>query len=103
MIRSRSLSPAARMVLAALLENVGTWSYGYDLAKITGVKSGTLYPLLIRLEERGLLETEWQPPAEAGRPPRHIYRLTAAGIEVARANPIAPAGADRSSLREVRT
>ncbi|MCH4891528.1 MULTISPECIES: PadR family transcriptional regulator [unclassified Sphingomonas] len=102
MTRTRSFSPAARRVLAALLDKAGSWSYGYDLAKITGIKSGTLYPLLIRLEERGLLETEWQPPAETGRPPRHIYRLTAAGIEVARANPIVPAGADRSSLREVR-
>ncbi len=103
MIRSRSLSPAARMVLTALLENAGTWSYGYDLAKITGVKSGTLYPLLIRLEERGLLETEWQPPVEPGRPPRHTYRLTSTGVDVARANPAESAGAARSSLREVRT
>jgi PadR family transcriptional regulator, regulatory protein PadR len=103
MTRTRSFSPAARVVLATLLDKAGSWSYGYDLAKITGIKSGTLYPLLIRLEERGLLETEWQPPAEPGRPPRHIYRLTAAGIEVARANPIERTGADRSSLREVRT
>ncbi|MFM7377127.1 MAG: PadR family transcriptional regulator [Erythrobacter sp.] len=103
MTRSRSLSPSAKLVLAALLERAGSWSYGYDLAKITGVKSGTLYPLLIRLEERGVLETGWQPPAEPGRPPRHIYKLTAAGIEFARANPVEPAGADRASLREVRT
>ena len=103
MTRTRSFSPAAKQVLAALLDRSGSWSHGYDLAKITGVRSGTLYPLLIRLEERGLLETEWQPPADPGRPPRHIYKLTAAGIEVARANPVDPVGADRSSLREVRT
>lgn len=103
MTRTRSFSPAARLVLAALLDRARSWSYGYDLAKITGIKSGTLYPLLIRLEERNLLETAWQPPAEPGRPPRHIYKLTAAGIEVARANPIDRAGADRSSMREVRT
>lgn len=103
MTRTRSFSPAARLVLAALLDRAGSWSYGYDLAKITGIKSGTLYPLLIRLEERGLLETEWQPPAEPGRPPRHIYKLTAAGVEAARANPVEPAGGDRSSMREVRT
>lgn len=103
MTRARSFSPAAKLVLAALLDRAGSWSYGYDLAKITGVKSGTLYPLLIRLEERGMLETEWQPPVEPGRPPRHTYRLTAAGVDVARANPVEPAGAARSSLREVRT
>ena len=103
MTRTRSFSPAARLVLAALLDKAGSWSYGYDLAKITGIKSGTLYPLLIRLEERGLLETEWQPPVEPGRPPRHTYRLSAAGVDVARANPVEPAGAAHSSLREVRT
>lgn len=103
MIRTRSLSPSARMVLAALLENAGAWSYGYDLAKITGVKSGTLYPLLIRLEERGLLETEWQPPAGPGRPPRHTYRLTQAGVEAAKSSPVDGAKAARPSLRAVRT
>jgi len=91
------------MVLATLLENTGAWSYGYDLAKITGVKSGTLYPLLIRLEERGLLETEWQPPAALGRPPRHTYRLTPAGIEAAKSNPVGAAKTTRPSLRAVRT
>ncbi|WP_179506759.1 MULTISPECIES: PadR family transcriptional regulator [unclassified Sphingomonas] len=103
MTRSRSFSPAAKLVLAALLDRAESWSYGYDLAKSTGVKSGTLYPLLIRLEDKGFLETEWQPPAEPGRPPRHTYKLTAAGIEVARANPVEPAGAAHSRLREVRT
>lgn len=91
------------MVLAALLENAGTWSYGYDLAKVTGVKSGTLYPLLIRLEERGLLETEWQPPVGPGRPPRHTYRLTPAGVEAAKCNPVDGAKAAPPSLRAVRT
>lgn len=103
MIRSRAFSPVARLVLATLLEKAGTWSYGYDLAKITGAKSGTLYPLLIRLEEKGYLETEWQPPTEPGRPPRHSYRLTAAGIEAARRHPVEASKAARSPLREVRT
>lgn len=100
MSRSRTFSPAARLVLAVLVERAGIWSHGYDLAKITGVKSGTLYPLLIRLEERGLLETAWQHPAEPGRPPRHIYRLTTAGVEVARANPVEPVAVVGSSLRQ---
>jgi DNA-binding PadR family transcriptional regulator len=101
MIRTRAFSPAAKLVLSALLEKGRTWSHGYDLAKITGVKSGTLYPLLIRLEEKGLLETAWQPPAEPGRPPRHTYRLTAAGVDAARANLVEPTGAS-VSLGEAR-
>ena len=67
-----------------LLEAGSSWSYGYELARATNIKSGTLYPLLIRLTEHGYLEAEWQPPVEAGRPPRHAYRLTAAGAKLAR-------------------
>jgi DNA-binding PadR family transcriptional regulator len=103
MSRSRALSVAAKSVLAVLLQRAGGWSYGYDLAKVTGVKSGTLYPLLIRLEEKGFLETEWQPPVEPGRPPRHAYRLTASGVEVARTNPVEAAGAVRPPMREACT
>lgn len=103
MARTRSLSPVAKSVLAALLERAGVWSYGYDLAKLAGIKSGTLYPLLIRLEQGGYLEAEWQPPTMPGRPPRHAYRLTTAGLELARSNPVEAPGATSSSLREART
>ncbi len=85
MTRKRALSPHARALLAALLGARGRWSYGYELASITGIKSGTLYPLLIRLAAEGHLEAEWQQPAAGGRPPRHAYRLTAAGEQLARA------------------
>ena len=61
------------------------WSHGYELASLTGIQSGTLYPLLIRLEAQGYLEAEWQQPAAGGRPPRHAYRLTAAGQRLAQA------------------
>lgn len=83
----RSLSPQARTILAALLEAGATWSHGYELAQVANVKSGTLYPLLIRLEEQGYLEAEWQQPQATGRPPRHAYRLTTSGTQLARANP----------------
>lgn len=86
MTRARTLSPQARTVLAALLDGADGWRHGYDLTRAAGVKSGTLYPLLIRLEAQGHLEAEWQPP-EPGRPPRHAYRLTAKGIAFARAHP----------------
>lgn len=84
---ARALSPNARIVLAVLLEARGQWSHGYEVAQLADVKSGTLYPLMIRLEAQGYLEAEWQPPTERGRPPRHAYRLTASGIQLARANP----------------
>ncbi|WP_249340956.1 MULTISPECIES: PadR family transcriptional regulator [unclassified Sphingomonas] len=86
------------MVPFTLLEAEGGWSHGYDLARLADVKSGTLYPLLIRLEAQGYLDAEWQQPPERGRPPRHAYRLTASGLQLARANPpgqpalAAPAG-----------
>ena len=87
MTRSRALSEHARRVLSALLDAQMDWSHGYELCHATGVKSGTLYPLLIRLEAKGYLEAKWQPPAQSGRPPRHAYRLTASGVVLARNNP----------------
>jgi PadR family transcriptional regulator PadR len=99
MSRSRALSPHARTVLAVLLNARDHWSHGYELVRLAGVKSGTLYPLLIRLESQGYLEAEWQPPTEVGRPPRHAYRLTSSGVKLARANPpeqaVAPASCQR--------
>lgn len=103
MQRSRSLSPAARAILALLAEGDRDWSHGYQLARSAGIKSGTLYPLLIRLESQGFLEAEWQQPAAPGRPARHAYRLTAEGMRLARQ--VAAAEAVRSLLptREART
>ncbi len=85
MARKRALSSHARALLAALMAAGRGWSYGYELASLTGIRSGTLYPLLIRLEAQGYLEAEWQQPAATGRPPRHAYRLTAAGQRLASA------------------
>ncbi|WP_296175734.1 PadR family transcriptional regulator [uncultured Brevundimonas sp.] len=82
MLRSRAPSPATRSVLLALVEAAPAWSHGYELCRQTGLKSGTLYPLLIRLEGQGYLVAEWQ-AAEPGRPPRHAYRLTAEGLRYA--------------------
>ena len=87
MVRTRTLSQPARAVLAIMAEGGSRWLHGYDLCRQSGVKPGTLYPLLIRLHEQGCLEAEWQAPAERGRPPRHAYRLTATGRALARANP----------------
>lgn len=87
MSRSRTPSPQTRTVLEALIAQPQAWRYGYDLSKETGLKSGTLYPLLIRLSEQGLLEAEWREPLQPGRPPRHAYRLTARGLATANALP----------------
>jgi PadR family transcriptional regulator, regulatory protein PadR len=67
-------------VLAVLCAEPSQWSHGYELAKQTGLKSGTLYPILIRLADRGLVEACWQDEPQPGRPRRHLYRLTAAGV-----------------------
>ena len=83
MTLKRALSNHARALLGSLLDAGDRWSYGYELASLTGIKSGTLYPLLIRLEAQGYLEAEWQQPAASGRPPRHAYRLTTSGRQLA--------------------
>ena len=80
MNRSRALSPQALSVVAVLADS-DDWRHGYDITRKAGVMSGTLYPLLMRLEAQGLLEARWMESTQAGRPPRHIYRLTAAGRE----------------------
>ena len=72
-------------LLEALSGRPREWRYGYDMMKETGLLSGTLYPLLMRMTEQGLVEAEWREPAQAGRPARHAYRLTAAGLALARA------------------
>ena len=77
-------SPETTRVLAEFLECDQEWRYGYDLSRNTGLKSGTLYPILMRLAERRMLETAWETAAEPGRPPRHLYRLTPDGRRVAR-------------------
>lgn len=77
--RSRRLSQQAILVLAALAEKRGGWLYGLQIAAATDLKSGSLYPILIRLDERALLESKWIEPEQPGRPARHAYRITGAG------------------------
>jgi PadR family transcriptional regulator PadR len=74
------------MLLQALSAQSRQWRHGYDLMKETGLSSGTLYPLLMRMADKGLIESEWREPSQLGRPARHAYRLTTAGIALARAN-----------------
>ena len=78
MQRNRPPSAQAIRVLRALAADPSRWRYGYDLVTEVGLKSGSLYPILVRLADRGLLETSWEPSVDS-RPPRHLYRLTGAG------------------------
>jgi PadR family transcriptional regulator PadR len=86
-------------VLAALCDQPSQWQHGYALAKQTGLKSGTLYPILIRLAGQGLLEACWQDEPQPGRPRRHLYRLTAAGLASATAAPAFSGGVWKTPAR----
>ena len=99
-VRQRSPSKQTRDVLAVLLQRPRDWSHGYELAKLAGLSSGTLYPLLIRLHERGHLEAQWVESDHRGRPERHIYRLSPQGIAFARGLDLETAG---SALRPAAT
>jgi PadR family transcriptional regulator, regulatory protein PadR len=87
----REFSPQTLSVLAVLYEQPSSWQHGYALASETGLKSGTLYPILIRLADRGLVEACWQEEPQPGRPRRHLYRLTADGLASATGALAAPA------------
>jgi PadR family transcriptional regulator PadR len=77
------LSRQTLQILDAFLHEPMDWKYGYDMSRNTGLKSGTLYPILMRLADRKLLETSWE-MGETGKPPRHLYRLTQDGVHFAR-------------------
>ncbi len=81
--RNRKPSKQMRRLLEELSAQRQQWRHGYDLMKDTGLSSGTLYPLLMRMTDQGLVEAEWREPAQPGRPPRHAYRLTATGLALA--------------------
>jgi PadR family transcriptional regulator, regulatory protein PadR len=98
MIRKRKPSAQTAALLAALLGQPRMWRHGYDLSIETELKSGTLYPVLMRLSERGMLDSKWEPGDEPGRPPRHMYRLTANGCAFAKEHfaALAPKGSQRN-------
>jgi DNA-binding PadR family transcriptional regulator len=85
MTRPRLPSPQTSKVLLSLAHQPGAWRYGYDLAAEVGLKSGSLYPILMRLADRGLLDAVWEENPPLGRPARHLYRLTPEGLSLAAA------------------
>jgi len=88
---TRRPSPQTQRLLAALAAQPRAWRHGYGLSRETGLKAGTLYPMLTRLGERGLLEFRWVDSPVAGRPPRHACRLSSHGLALALALPARPA------------
>lgn len=84
MALARKCSRQTVALLVALMERPRAWQYGYELSKATNLKSGTLYPILIRLSDLGFLDSRWNDAERPGRPPRHVYRLTANGMAMAR-------------------
>jgi PadR family transcriptional regulator PadR len=103
--RRPGFSAPTLSVLAVLCADPSGWLHGYGIARDTGLKSGTLYPILIRLADRGLVEACWEDVQPAGRPRRHRYRLTPDGLAVAgaalAAGP-APAQARAGAARRAR-
>ena len=68
MASRRTFSPQTICVLAALCAEPSVWRHGYTLAKQTGLKSGTLYPILVRLADHGLVDASWEDEQyQAGR------------------------------------
>jgi DNA-binding PadR family transcriptional regulator len=74
-------------VLAALISDVNAEASGAEIARSTKLASGTLYPILLRLEEAGWVESRWETedPRKLGRPRRRLYQVTGVGIGGARA------------------
>ncbi len=87
MARRRNISKQTKLVLQTLLHSPQELWHGYDLCKETGLKSGTLYPILMRLHDQGFLKSEWAAPEQPGRPPRHIYTLSPEGENLAHTLP----------------
>ena len=85
-------------VLEALLADPDAELYGLEIGSAAGLRSGTVHPILARLEGYGWLASRWEDvdPSAEGRPPRRYYRLTADGAQAARsalARPYRPAPA----------
>jgi PadR family transcriptional regulator, regulatory protein PadR len=97
------LTAPLERVLRVFLADPSARHYGYDLMKAARLSSGTLYPMLARLHDQGLVTAAWETQAGdvAGRPPRKYYQLTGEGIRVARLE-LARATAEAPASRTIR-
>jgi PadR family transcriptional regulator PadR len=78
------MSPQTALVLDDLVGRVGQDVHGFELMKTTGLPSGTLYPILARLEVAGWLDSDWEAEPASGGPRRRFYTLTGEGLREAR-------------------
>jgi DNA-binding PadR family transcriptional regulator len=85
-VRELNLTPKMALVVKLFLEDPDQPRYGFELMRLTGLPSGSLYPMLARLEEAGWLTggKENIDPRAEGRPPRRTYRITGAAVTAAR-------------------
>ena len=84
MPRSPRITLPTAMVLLAVSRN---YRYGFDISDATGLPSGTVYPVLRRLEDAGLLRSRWEAVENARaeqRPPRRYYTVTGSGSQAVR-------------------
>ncbi|MBW4716694.1 PadR family transcriptional regulator [Saccharothrix sp. SC076] len=98
------MTPQTIAVLHVLLEDPATPRYGLDIARQAGLKTGTLHPILHRLQQAGLIESFWEDPADhedQGRPRRRYYRFVGEGATLAY-QAIARAEATASSVLTLR-
>lgn len=91
------------LVVRAFLEEPSKPKYGFELMESLGISSGTLYPMLAKLERQGWIEGHREDidPSVAGRPPRRNYRLTGEGLVLAR-NALAELSSQLSPPQAVR-
>jgi PadR family transcriptional regulator PadR len=75
-----------QLVLGALLDDPTEERYGLEIGEAAGLRSGTVHPILARLEGYGWLASRWEDidPSDEGRPARRYYKLTADGVQAAR-------------------
>lgn len=73
-------------VMGVLMSERQSEFSGADIARSTHLASGTLYPILLRLEQAGWVESRWEAgkPRELGRPRRRFYKITGIGASKAR-------------------
>lgn len=97
MVAAPRMTIPTQLVLEALLADPTRELYGVEIGERAALRSGTVHPILARLEGVGWLQSRWEDidPRTEGRPPRRYYRLTADGVAAAHS---ALAGAHRPSL-----
>jgi PadR family transcriptional regulator, regulatory protein PadR len=87
MLNRPRMTLQTQLVLRALLAEPTKQRYGLEICELVGLPSGTIYPILARLEQCGWVESRWEDAdlhSAEGRPRRRYYQLTPDGAEQAR-------------------